>query len=174
MSHDYIPGGDAGFDIFFNNLVEYVDQKTGGNAPEWNHILPAARAALQGARNTWEAAYGPVKSPHTPVQTEAKNDAKKAAKALIRPFVNQYLRYLPVTNEDRTAMNIPNKDTIPIPVPPPQAQAEADIAFPGYTWWSWQISGPSRAARLRTSAVTTGYGYTLGFRGPPQSNTSSG
>jgi hypothetical protein len=131
MSHDYIPSGDAGFDIFFNNLVGYVSQKTGGNAPEWTHIPSDARAALQEARDPWEAAYGPVKVPHTPVQTEAKNDAKKAAKALIRPFVNQYLRYPPVTNEDRTAMNIPNKDTVPTPVPPPQAQAEADITFPG-------------------------------------------
>jgi hypothetical protein len=32
--------------------------------------------------------------------TGRSKDAKKAAKALIRPFVNQYLRYPPVTNAE--------------------------------------------------------------------------
>ncbi|MDR2758488.1 MAG: hypothetical protein LBB78_03820 [Spirochaetaceae bacterium] len=131
MSHDYIPARDAEFDIFFTNLVEYVDQKTGGNVPEWTHIPPPALTALRDARNAWEAAYIPTTRPHTPVETEAKNDAKQAAKQVLRPFVNQYLRYLPVTNEDRTAMGIRNKDTIPTPIPPPEAQAEADLTFPG-------------------------------------------
>jgi hypothetical protein len=91
----------------------------------------AARTALADAYAAWYTAYANTIGPHTPVETEAKNGAKEAAKKLIRPFVNQYLRYDPVTNEDRTAMSIPNKDTIPTPVPPPVAQAEADLTFPG-------------------------------------------
>ena len=65
------------------------------------------------------------------METEAKNNAKKAAKKVIRPFVNQYLRFPPVTNEDRTAMQIPNRDTTPTEVPIPTAQPEADLTFPG-------------------------------------------
>ncbi|MDR0639608.1 MAG: hypothetical protein LBG27_12035 [Spirochaetaceae bacterium] len=33
--------------------------------------------------------------------------------------MNRYLRYPPVTDEDRTAMAIPNHDTHPMPVPRP-------------------------------------------------------
>jgi hypothetical protein len=68
----------------------------------------------------------------TPVDTEAKNDAKEE----IRPFVNQYLRFPPVTDEDRTAMNIPNHDTKPTPVP-------ARTAFP-----KWKFSRPVRGGSV--------------------------
>jgi hypothetical protein len=49
------------------------------------------------------------------VDTEVKNEQQKAAKALIRPFVAQYLRFPPVTNADRTAIGINNRDTKPTP-----------------------------------------------------------
>jgi hypothetical protein len=71
--------------------------------------------------------------------------------------VNQYLRYPPVTNEDRTAMNIPNKDTIPTPVPPPEAQAEADITFPGVYLekYKFRLSGePGTGSDLPYSVFT--------------------
>jgi hypothetical protein len=54
------------------------------------------------------------------VDTEAKNNAKAAARAAARPFVNQYLRFPPVTNEDRTAMGIPNRNPRPGPIKPPE------------------------------------------------------
>jgi hypothetical protein len=69
--------------------------------------------------------------PHTLEVTLAKNNKKKAVKALIRPFVNQYLRFPPVTDEDRLAMGIPNHDTKPTPVSAPASQVEADLVFPG-------------------------------------------
>jgi hypothetical protein len=48
-----------------------------------------------------------------------------------RPFINQYLKFPPVQDEDRTAMGIPNRDTTPTDVPVPTAQPEADLTFPG-------------------------------------------
>jgi hypothetical protein len=133
MAHykDYIPSKDPEFDQFFSNLNRYVGEKTGGNVPEWTFIPSDARTNLNDLYTAWDTAYTETKVPHTPVQTEAKNDAKTAAVAAIRPFVNQYLRFPPVTNEDRTAMGIPNKDTTPTPVPPPADQAEADLLYPG-------------------------------------------
>jgi hypothetical protein len=121
---DYIPNNDGVFDDWFKFINQYVAEKRGGSAPAWTHIPQAARTVFADA-------YANTKRPHTPVETEAKNNAKKEAKKVIRPFVNQYLRYDPVTNEDRTAMRIPNRDTIPTNVPVPTAQPEADLTVPG-------------------------------------------
>jgi hypothetical protein len=90
--------------------------KISGTPPAWAHIPPEAFTRLQDAYAAWSAAYETFIGPHTKVDTEAKNDAKKAAKAAIRPFVNQYLRFPPVTDEDRTAMGIPNRDNIRTPI----------------------------------------------------------
>jgi hypothetical protein len=130
MSKDYIPGNDAKFDAWFKFINRYVDEKCGGNRPEWTHIPPEARAKMTEAYDTWSAAYEATIGPHTNVDTEAKNDAKKAAKAVIRPFVNQYLRFPPVTDEDRTAMGIPNHDTKPTPVPRPGDIPEVEALTP--------------------------------------------
>jgi hypothetical protein len=128
---DYIPNNDARFDQFYKFMCQYVNDKCTGATPAWNHIPAAARTALNDGYAAWYTAYAPTIGPHTPVDTEAKNDGKKEAKKVIRPFVNQYLRFPPVTNEDRTAMGIPNHDTIHSNVPAPKAQPEADIAYPG-------------------------------------------
>jgi hypothetical protein len=64
----------------------------------------------------WHTVYEKTLGPHTPVDTEAKNDAKKAASEFIRPFVAQFLKFDPVTNEDRTAMNLHNKDVTKTPI----------------------------------------------------------
>ncbi|MDR1375134.1 MAG: hypothetical protein LBJ24_09205 [Treponema sp.] len=126
---DYIPNKDGDFDTFFVFMVQYVTSKcTGG---EWTHIPPADRTELTNARNNWTVAYTNVKGPHTKVDTLAKNDAKKAAKAVIRPFVNKFLRYDPVTNEDRAAMGIPNRDDHPSPVQPPEQGPNYSIAQMG-------------------------------------------
>jgi hypothetical protein len=131
MADDYLSLRDADFDNFYKFMCHYVNAKCTGSTPEWTHIPQAAWSLLADTCAAWTAAYGKTIGPHTPVETEAKNDAKKEAKKVIRPFVNQYLRFPPVTNEDRTAMGIPNKDTIPTDVPVPTAQPEADLTFPG-------------------------------------------
>jgi hypothetical protein len=116
---DYVPDNDAEFDDWFKFMNQYVTLKCTGATPEWTHIPPAARTIQTDAYAAWYTAYGRTKGPHTLVDTAAKNAAKKAAKALIHPFVNQYLRFPPVTDEDRLAMNIPNHDSHPSPIPVP-------------------------------------------------------
>jgi hypothetical protein len=110
---DYIPPRDADFDGWFLNLKNYVNTKTSGTPPAWTHI-PAEKVTTLTARyDAWHSAYEATIAPHTSVQTEAKNDARKEAEAFVRPFVAQYLKFDPVTNEDRTAMNLHNRDTLP-------------------------------------------------------------
>jgi hypothetical protein len=97
MADDYLTLGDPVFDQPYKFMCQYVNGKCSGAEPEWTRIPAAARTGLN---NGCAATIGP----HTPVDTDAKNDAKKDAKGVIRPFVNQYLRFPPVTNEDRTAI----------------------------------------------------------------------
>ncbi|MDR1862627.1 MAG: hypothetical protein LBQ67_01775 [Treponema sp.] len=118
----YIPTRDADFDGWFENLVNYVGKKTGGEAPEWTFIPPDAVSRLSSAYDVWHEAYQKTIGAHSKVETEAKNDARKAGTAIIRPFVQQYLMFPPVTNEDRTAMRIPNKDTTRTPIPKPETR----------------------------------------------------
>jgi hypothetical protein len=129
MAHtkDYIPSNDADFNNFFKYLNQYVAQKCSGATPEWTHIPQAARTVMADSYIAWYTAYANTLKPHSKVETEAKNDAKKASAADIRPFVNQYLRYPPVTNEDRTAMGIPNRDTVRTPVPVPATFPEFSV-----------------------------------------------
>jgi hypothetical protein len=117
---DFIPGKEAAFDSWFKFLIQYVAQKCGGSSPEWTHIPAAALTVVSDAYAAWYTAYSKTKGPHTPVDTEVKNDAKAAARAVVRPFVSRYLRFPPVTNEDRTAMGIPNHDSHPTPIKPPE------------------------------------------------------
>lgn len=130
MGKDYLSLADAEFDRFFSFMNQYVDGKCDGAAPEWTHIPQAARVKMKDAYAVWQAAYAKTSGPHTPVDTEAKNDARDAGKAVIRVFVNQYLRFPPVTNEDRTAMGVPNADTHPSPVPVPVDVPEVAASTP--------------------------------------------
>jgi hypothetical protein len=124
MGKNYIPGKDAEFDAFFMNLIDNVDTKTSGTPPAWPHIPGEASGALIDAYQPWHTAYVKTLGPHTKVDTEVKKEKKKAAVALIRPFVKQYLHFPPVTDADRTAMGIPNYGGGGGPVAPPTVWPE--------------------------------------------------
>ncbi|MDR3275587.1 MAG: hypothetical protein LBT11_00010 [Treponema sp.] len=112
MSHtDYIPSRDADFDRWLGNLVSYVTARCTGQDPVWTHIPQAALDELSAVYSAWQTAWAAVKGAHTPVETQAKNKARAAAETRARLFVNQYLRFAPVTDMDRAAMGIPNQDT---------------------------------------------------------------
>jgi hypothetical protein len=91
-----------------------------GLPPAWTHIPPDVLLVLSALLTAWQTAFLKLSGPHTQVDIYAKNTAKRNAKALLRPFINQYLRFPPVTDADRLAMGIPNKDTHPTPVKPPE------------------------------------------------------
>jgi hypothetical protein len=130
---DYLDLEDAGFDIFFQNLTNYVDTKTSGAPPAWSHIPPEEVEALKEAFPRWHTPYAKTLVPHTSVDTMAKNEAKKAAKKVIRPFVNRFLRedWAVVTDMDRDAMGIPTRDKIPTHHPAPTAKPELDAVPSG-------------------------------------------
>ncbi|MCL1911990.1 MAG: hypothetical protein FWG13_07285 [Leptospirales bacterium] len=112
-SRDYVPSKDANFDAWFHNLVEYVKQKTDKDNPVWDHIPPAAVTKLSDASDDWHVHYEATRVPHTPAATTAKNDARKRNEKVARDFVQRYLRWDPVTNEDLKNLGIPLRDEIP-------------------------------------------------------------
>jgi hypothetical protein len=151
---EYIPDNDGKFDKFWEFMNRYVGQKCGGNRPEWTHIPPEALSKMNEAYAVWAAAYAGIVGPHTPVDTEAKNNAKKAGKKVIRAFVNQYLRFPPVTDEDRTAMGVPNRDTTRTPVGVPKTKPVFNIEIKGIR----SVTIPFRDEGTESHAIPTGFG----------------
>ena len=112
MARDFIPHQDAEFNQWFSNLVDYVDRKTAGAAPAWDHIPKRHVNELDAAHDDWYNYYTPTLQPHTQAQTQAKNDARRRAERVIRPFVRRFLHFEPVNNADRVNMAIPLHDKI--------------------------------------------------------------
>jgi hypothetical protein len=106
--HDYVPQNAAQFFAFMENLLEHVRGKTG----EWGHIPQAAFDNLLSLFGNFQTAFNDTMGPHTSAQNLARREAQAACTAALRPFVNQYLRFPPVTNVDRLEMGVPNHDTI--------------------------------------------------------------
>ncbi|MDR1839169.1 MAG: hypothetical protein LBQ93_06250 [Treponema sp.] len=115
MSNNYIPRNDEAFDTFFRMLTQYVAAKTSGSSPAWTYIPQDARAALNEAYANWYTAFSKTFNPHTPVETREKNRVRLVSERTLRAFVNQFLRFPPVTDMDRDAMGIPNRDLIRTP-----------------------------------------------------------
>jgi hypothetical protein len=116
---DYIPGSDPLFDTFYKNIVYYVGAKTTSTPPEWTHIPQESFQGLATDFGAWTAAFDAFKLPHTMVQTAEKNRVRKVCKLHLREFVNRFLRYPPVTDEDRDNMGIPNRKGSRAPVKVP-------------------------------------------------------
>ena len=112
--HDYIPRAHAAFNNWFSNLFEYVS----GWYRTWS-IPEAEFQKLTQQLVLWGRAFTPTLGPHTPAQKVERNEARRAAEAVIRPFVQRYLMWPPVTDADRTNMNLPIRDTIPTEEPVP-------------------------------------------------------
>jgi hypothetical protein len=108
MSRDYIPQGAAQFNSFMRNLVDYASNKLG----EWGNIPHDRLYELTNAFSAFEAAFQETLGPHTPAQNLARREAQAETTRLLRAFVNQFLRFPPVTNVDRMEMGIPNHDAI--------------------------------------------------------------
>ena len=124
---DYIPTKDADFDIWFKNLTQYIGAKITGSNPVWTHISQTELTKLTAAYAVWYAAYSAILTPHSEVETTAKNNARYAAEQVIRPFKRRYLDDPPVLDEDRVALSIRLHDTHPTRSPVPHDQPAAQV-----------------------------------------------
>ncbi|MDR2446965.1 MAG: hypothetical protein LBD58_06695 [Treponema sp.] len=130
MAKNYIPSNDAEFDRWIKFLIDYTERKCSGSPPAWDHIPAAARTGLADAYAVWAAASAAALGPHTPQETREKNRVRASVEHTTRGFVNRYLRFPPVTDEDRDNMGIPNRDFVPTPTPKPEDVPEVEVSTP--------------------------------------------
>jgi hypothetical protein len=105
---DYIPQNAAQFNSFMQNILHYVSKMK----QEWGHIPDEPVANLETLYAGFKTAFEATIGAHTPPQTLARNETQAECIKALRAFVNQYLRFPPVTNVDRVEMGVPNHDTI--------------------------------------------------------------
>jgi hypothetical protein len=118
----FMPTNHGEFDRFYRNITKYVVQKVSG--AEWKHIPKDAQEALNAEYAVWYTAYGLTLIPHTPSETLGKQNACKKATKHLRGFINQYLRFPPVTDMDRLALGIPSPDSIRTSRNPPDEKVD--------------------------------------------------
>jgi hypothetical protein len=109
-SHRGAEGGALGGYSAFIDKVREFDKALAKEFATANSFVPTAR-----------------------LDTRAKNEAKTAAKAVIRPFVNRFLRedWAVVTDMDRDAIGVPTRDKIPTHHPVPSTKPELDAVPSG-------------------------------------------
>jgi hypothetical protein len=105
MPKDYIPQNAGQFHLFVKKIIDYTDSKLS----RWGHIPEKPLSNLKLLYNSFSDAYQVTLGQHTSSQIMARNIARLDCTRSLRLFVNQYLRFEPVTNVDRSAMGIPNK-----------------------------------------------------------------
>jgi hypothetical protein len=110
--HDYIPHNAAQFNAFMKRLLDYVVTKIPAVNPEWPNIPQDRFFLLNDSYTAFEAAFNTALEAPTPANILRRREAQAATTAILREFVNQFLRFPPVTNPDRAEMGIPNHDTI--------------------------------------------------------------
>ena len=126
---DYIPRNVLQFLALCKGVLNNVN----ANKAAWSHIPAPAIAKMSAMVDDLEVAIDLAAAQRTPANTFARNTKQAETTKALRQFVNQYLRFEPVTDTNRVEMGIPNRDTIPTPVGDPVGQAEADISYPGRT-----------------------------------------
>jgi hypothetical protein len=117
----FIPRKSAAYEVFFSNLIQYVELQCAGDSPRWTHIPLAARTAIAGEYEAWYAAYAVTFAPCTPPQKAEKRRLQYLTDKALRVFINAYLRYHPdVTDEDRQNMGIHVPAGTRTPAKPPR------------------------------------------------------
>jgi hypothetical protein len=81
---------------------------------------------LTTANLAWHTAYDLTLKPHLPAQTLAKDEARKVAEAVIRPFVGQWLMWKQVTDMEREEAGLHNKQPRRPSIPAPATVSELE------------------------------------------------
>jgi hypothetical protein len=104
----YIPGGIAEFLTWEHQMYKYVVAKTSGSNPAWTHISTAALENIGGQIEALDAASDTVVKIPTPANRHERRRLHRKTEKACRVFVNQYLRFPPVTDTDRDIMGVHN------------------------------------------------------------------
>ena len=106
---DYIPSNADLFHSFAEHLLNYVSVRI---SQSWTHIDAKRFSSLQKLFSMFESAWMIAKDSNSTANVRERQRTQKECDKALRSFVNQYLRFDPVTDKDRDEMKIPNKDTV--------------------------------------------------------------
>jgi hypothetical protein len=121
--HDYIPGANDKFTVWFDNLVSAVVLNTTGANPPWAHIPQEDVDALLTKQDEWHAAQDLAVSDPTSDNRKERNRVRTVTEKFARGFVDDYLRRKPVTDAQRDHIGVHNPDTTPSKIATPTTVA---------------------------------------------------
>ena len=123
-SVDYIPRNPMQYNAFVDNLTKYVAK----NIAKWSIIPMAQFQDILDAFLEFQKIYLPLAAhPINKAQREQIRQVQAECTAKVRPFINQFLKFPPVTNADRIEMGIPNHDITRTPHTEVTALVEFEI-----------------------------------------------
>jgi len=116
-NRDYVPTNPAQFQVFMQRLIDYVNPKVyagsgGGGSAEWSNIPYERFSELKTSFEAFSSAFTVAVEAPTHANIIRRQEAQANCVRLLRAFVNQFLRFPPVTNADRAEIGVPNHDTI--------------------------------------------------------------
>jgi hypothetical protein len=116
MPTTYIPAKDADFNNWFSNFKTLI-----AASPTTYGLVAGDATAITAQWTAWSAAYTAATDPSTRTTptVAAKTAARAAAEAVIRPYAVSISQNAGVTDEDKAAVGVTIRKTVPTPVPPP-------------------------------------------------------
>ena len=115
-ARDYVPQNSAQFHVFMTRLIDYVQPKvyagSGGGSAEWSNIPYERFLKLKTSFDAFSSAFTVAAEAPTHANVIRRQEAQTETVRLLRAFVNQFLRFPPVTNADRAEIGVPNHDNI--------------------------------------------------------------
>ncbi len=130
MQAPYIPGPDSAFNAWFSNFSTLLTA-----SPTTYGLVAGDATAVAAQLAVWAPAYALTVDPttRTSVTIAAKDAARTASEATVRPYAQLISRNAGVTNDDKVAIgvNLPNASRTPIPPPTtaPAVSLESSIHF---------------------------------------------
>lgn len=115
-SSDYIPAPDADYDLWATNFSTLLTA-----SPATYGLVSGDATAVAGVYTTWHAAYLAAINPatRTPVTVQAKDDARTASLAVIRPYAVQISLNAGVNASDKIAIGVNPGTATPVSFPAP-------------------------------------------------------
>lgn len=113
---DYIPTKDADFGPWLLNLATLATA-----TPAVYGLTAPEAVVITGQSDAWAAAYPLATDPgtRTPATVANKDAVRAAAEATVRPLCVRVSLNPAVTDENKTALGVTVRKTVPTPVPPP-------------------------------------------------------
>jgi len=108
MASDYIPRNAAKFDLFVQNLLGDVKNMQSNSKP-WAIIPQEPIDYMYRLHAVFSQALLRAKNTPAPAYTKERNRTQAELTKAIRAFLNQFMRFEPVTDLDRDKMWIPSR-----------------------------------------------------------------